>query len=133
MFKQSCQQCIMIGVFARMLSPESRRNAPISTKSSHPSLLSGFPCPVLSRCTSMYFLLVSASAYLPGLASLLVSKEQALYFLDQAVLRPDSSNERRGRSDLEEDKHHLVKHLPQMRPWYCFHTRGGCFTLEWGI
>lgn len=46
---------------------------------------------------------------------------------------PVIGNERKARSDLEEDKYHLVKHLPQRRPWYCFHTSGNCLTLEWGI
>lgn len=39
----------------------------------------------------MYVLLLSASTYLSGLASFLISEEQALYFLYPAALRPNSN------------------------------------------
>lgn len=47
-------------------------------------------------------------------------------------LTPVVGNERRARSDLEEDKHHLMKHLLQIWPWQHFHIRGTSFTLERG-
>ena len=47
-------------------------------------------------------------------------------------LTPVIGNERRTRSDLEEDKHCLMKHLFQIWPWQHFHIRGIYFTLERG-
>lgn len=100
--------------------------------SSHSSLSPGLHYPILSRFTSMGLLLVSASAYLSDLATFLVQNEQTFYFLTWLDLTPVIGNERRARSDLEEDKHCLMKHLFQIWPWQHFHIRGIYFTLERG-